>query len=402
MMRWRLFACVVACGVCVQAHPDGQKGLAVKDGGLIRDGQPYRGVGCNYFDLFLRVLNNPEDSSSLAGLERLAQAGIPFVRFAGPYSSKDWRLYRNDKDEYFRRLDRVVRTAEKSGIGLIPALFWTLSLCETVGETRDQWGNPQSKTLELMRQYTGEVVSRYKNSPALWAWEFGNEINLMTDLPNAAEFRPKNGTARDDVKGAHLVVMLSEFAKAVRTQDAARPVFSGNSHPRAYAWHNTNERSWKPDTATQTREILLRDNPEPLNTIDIHFYGIDRIDKELGVWPTNRLDYLLWLREVADETRRPIFIGEFGLADKPGGATARPVFEAQLAEIERAGVDLAAFWVYDRKGGGGGWSVSFDNDRAYMIALTAEINRRWKTRRYDFGPLSRGRKTGDHALLQRE
>jgi len=381
------------CGLCWQAHADVQKGLALKDGRLFRDGQPYRGIGCNYFDLFLRVLNRPDDTSSLAGLERLAQAGIPFVRFAGPYSAKDWLFYRHNKEEYFKRLDRVVRTAEKNGIGLIPSLFWTLSLCETVGEARDQWGNPRSKTLALMRQYTGEVVSRYKDSPALWAWEFGNEINLVTDLPNAAKFRPKNGTERDDVKGAYLVVMLSEFTKAVRAQDTARPVFSGNSHPRAYAWHNTNDRSWKPDTAAQTREILLRDNPEPLGTIGIHFYGISRIDTELGTWPTNRLHYLTWLREVADETRRPIFIGEFGLANKQGGAMARPVFEAQLAEIERAGVDLAAFWVYDRKGGGGGWSVSFDNDRAYMIALTAEANRRWNTRRCDAATRFREKET---------
>lgn len=377
MTGWRLLACVAACSVCVLAQAEEKPGLTLKDGRLFREGHPYRGVGCNYFDLFLRVLNNPDNTTSLTGLERLAEAGIPFVRFSGPYSVSEWRSYRNNKDEYFRRFDRVVRTAEKNGIGLIPSLFWTLSLCEIVGESRDQWGNPQSKTLALMRQYTGEVVGRYKNSPAIWAWEFGNEVNLVIDLPNAAQFRPKNGTSHDDITGKHLIVMLSEFTKAVRAQDAARPVFSGNSHPRAYAWHNTSEKSWKPDTAAQTREILLRDNPEPLGTIGIHFYGINRIDTELGVWPTNRLHYLTWLRSVANETRRPIFIGEFGLADQKGGATARPVFEAQLAEMEQAKVDLAAFWVFDRRGGGGGWSVSFDNDRAYMIALTAEANRRW-------------------------
>lgn len=371
------------CGLCLQAHADGQKGLAVKDGRLFRDGQPYRGIGCNYFDLFTRVLSNPTNTTSLKGLEQLSKAGIPFVRFSGPFSPADWRLYRDNKDEYFRRFDLVVRSAEKYGIGLIPSLFWTLALCETVGETRDQWGNPKSKTLALMRQYTGEVVNRYRNSPAIWAWEFGNEVNLLADLPNAARFRPKNGTGteRDDVTAAQLTVMLSEFAKAVREHDKTRPIFSGNSHPRAYAWHNSAERSWKPDTPEQAREIILRDNPAPLNTIGIHFYGIHNTETELGKWAPTRLHYLKWLRDVADKAKRPVFIGEFGLADGNGGTTARPVFEAQLAEFEQAGVDLAAFWVYDRKGGGGGWSVSFDNDRAYMIALTAAANRRCGTRR---------------------
>ena len=391
------------CGLCWQAQADAQKGLAVKDGRLFRDGQPYRGIGCNYFDLFLRVLNNPDDTSSLAGLERLAQAGIPFVRFAGPYSASEWRLYRDNKDEYFRRLDLVVRTAEKNGIGLIPSLFWKLTLCETVGEPRDQWGNPQSKTLALMRQYTGEVVNRYKNSPAVWGWEFGNEVNLLVDLPNAAKFRPKNGagTESDDLTENHLTVMLSEFARAVRGQDPSRPVFSGNSHPRAYAWHNSAERSWTFDTPEQAQEIILRDNPAPLNTIGIHFYGIQNTDTELGKWVPTRLHYLKWLRGVADKAKRPVFIGEFGLADGKGGAPARPVFEAQLAEIEQAGIDLAAFWVYDRRGGGGGWSVSFDNDRAYMIALTAEASRRCNTRHGSVDADVQKKKVADHATDER-
>ena len=34
-----------------------------------------------------------------------------------------------------------------------------------------------------MRRYTEEVVRRYKDSPAIWGWEFGNEYNLAADLP---------------------------------------------------------------------------------------------------------------------------------------------------------------------------------------------------------------------------
>lgn len=374
------FICV--CAMCGPAHAAEYPGLTVQDGRLYRNGQPYRGIGANYFDLFLRLLKNPGDTSSLTGLVRIAKAEIPFVRFAGPYSASEWRFYRDHRDEYFRRLDLVVRTAEQNNIGLIPSLFWTLSLCELVGEPRDQWGNPQSKTMALMRQYTGEVMNRYKASPAIWAWEFGNEHNLIVDLPNAAQFRPRNGTGtrRDDVTSEVLAVMLTEFAKTVRKHDQTHPVFSGHSHPRPYAWHNSTKRSWTFDSPEQSREILLRDNPAPLDTITIHFYGIQNVDTELGKWVLNRQHYLMWLRETADLHKRPIFVGEFGLADKSGGPPSRPVFEAQLAELEKAGIDLAAFWVYDRVGGGGGWSASFDNERAYMITLTAAANRRLQTR----------------------
>ena len=45
----------------------------------------------------------------------------PFARFmcSGFWPSEN-RLYQQDKEAYFQRLDAVVRAAEKHGIGLIP------------------------------------------------------------------------------------------------------------------------------------------------------------------------------------------------------------------------------------------------------------------------------------------
>ena len=360
-----------------RAWPGVLPGLTQKDGALFKDGLPYRGVGANYFDLFLRLLNQPTNQSSVVGLAKLAEAGIPFVRFAGPYSAREWKIYVERREDYFARLDQVVRTAEQAKIGLIPSLFWTLSLSETVGEPRDQWGNPDSLTLGRMRQYVGDVVERYKDSPALWGWEFGNEPNLGVDLPNAAQFRPKNGSERDDVTSMHMIVMLTEFTKEVRRHDTHRPLFAGHSHPRATAWHNTQERSWKSDTFAQFRQIIQRDNPAPLDTISIHIYGGEPVAKELGTWVTNRLDYLRALKSLAMGVKRPVFIGEFGLDTKLDAASTRVLFDELIADMEQTDTDLAAFWVFDLAGQKDTWSVTFDNDRAYMIQLTAEANRRW-------------------------
>jgi len=356
------------------------QGLQAREGRFYKDGKPYRGVGANYFDLLRRVLRDPADRSSLEGLERLATAGIPFVRFAGPYSAQEWRFYLDTPDEYFRRFDLVVRAAEKSGVGLIPSLFWSMTLCETACEPRDQWGNPTSKTIALMRRYTADVVERYKKSPALWAWEFGNEMNLIADMPNAAQFRPKGGTERDDVTSAHLVAMLAEFAKEIRRHDPIRAILSGNSHARASSWNNTANKSWKADTQEQAKAIILRDNPAPLDTVGVHVYG-DSTDprKELGEWTTSRLYYFQWLKGVAHEAGRPVFVGEFGLARPRDGRNERQIFEALLAEMEQSGIDLAAFWVYDLPNQEKDWNVTFGNDRAYMISLTAAANRRWRS-----------------------
>jgi hypothetical protein len=62
---------------CAQAS----LGLQVKDGHFYKEGQPYRGVGANYFDLLRRVMREPTNTTSLDGLERLSKAGILLEKY---------------------------------------------------------------------------------------------------------------------------------------------------------------------------------------------------------------------------------------------------------------------------------------------------------------------------------
>lgn len=82
-------------------------------------------------------------------------------------------------------------SAEKHGVGLIPCLFWTtFAMSDLAGERRDQLAVESSLTRQKMREFATVVIERYRASPAIWAWEFGNEWNLAVDLPNAAELLP--------------------------------------------------------------------------------------------------------------------------------------------------------------------------------------------------------------------
>ena len=352
----------------------------------MKDGRPYRGVGANYFSLFARVLKDPEDKSSLEGLTALSRAGVPFVRFmCGGFWPVEQRLYLKDPEAYFKRLDLVVRCAEENKIGLIPSLFWHVStVSDLVGEPLDQLGNPEGKSIALIRRYTAEVVERYKNSPAIWGWEFGNEYNLGADLPNAKEHRPpavpKLGTPaerteRDELKFAHVRTAMVAFAETVRKIDPSRVIFSGNAIPRASAWHNSREKSWTADSEAQFGEILLRDNPDPVNAVTIHLYRKDA-DKYPGGGASIDEAVALAVR-LAAQAGKPLFIGEFGAAEATGPREAQQArFEEFLRAIEKHRVPLAAFWVFDLPSQKKDWNVTFENDRAFMIDLVSKLNQR--------------------------
>ena len=359
--------------------------LEVRDGVLLRGGRPCRAVGANYFSLFSRLLKHPGDDSSLTNLAHLARADIPFVRFmCGGFWPVEQQLYLTNRAEYFARLDRVVRCAESNRLGLIPSLFWHLpTVSDLVGEPLDQLGNPESKTVAFIREYTAEVVRRYQASPAIWAWEFGNEYNLAADLPNAREHRPpvwlNLGTAparteRDELKSGQMVTAFIEFGRTIRRLDAARPIISGNALPRSSAWHNSHEGSWKADTAAQFSEILRRDNPDPMNLLSVHIYREEKGNYGGGAKSIEAIVDLA--SAVAAKSGKPLFIGEFGAQRQMGDRAAQEaVFREFLSAIDRHRIPLAAFWVFDLDSQEKDWNVTFHNDRAYQIDLVTKFNR---------------------------
>ncbi|MGE5610265.1 MAG: cellulase family glycosylhydrolase [Bacillota bacterium] len=351
---------------------DPRLGLWVNEQGVLcKDARPFRGIGVNYYDCFLRALRKPGDKSYEEGFRILAEHQIPFARFSAcGFWPAEMKLYVQDKAAYFRLMDEMVQSAQKHGIGLIPSFFWFDSMVpDLVGESRDQWGNPQSKTHQFMRTYTRELVTRYKDSPALWGWEFGNEYNLDADLPNAKDHRPPiipsvgtptTRSSRDDLTHAMVRTAFAEFAKEVQRHDPHhRIIASGNAFPRPTAWHQMTDQSWGKDTPEQYEQMLLGDNPDPMNVISVHAYG------EVDIKPS---------LQIAQKAKKPLFVGEFGTL---GGddVPSRSAFLKMLAWIESEPVPLAAVWAFDCPDTPE-WSIRLDNPRAYQLKAIADANRR--------------------------
>lgn len=393
---WRHFVLALAVSGTISVLParsraESSLGLSAgRDGTLLRDGVPFRGVGVNYFDAFLRTLRHPGDDSYRDGLRKLGANGIPFARFAAcGYYASDYRLYLQNKEKYFQQLDGVVKAAEESHVGLIANLFWvSYGVPDLVGEPRDQWGNPDSKTRQFMRSYTREVVARYANSPAIWGWEFGNEYNLALDFPDGLRHLPpintRSGTPAR--RGPHDVLnsdiftsALSDFAKTVRALDDHRILLTGNGAPRPSAYHMMAERRYGLDKEEQFATMLLRHNPGQFNPVCIHA-GPAAIGKYFADRKVSYNELIQTCARAARSASKSLYIEEFITCRPKVGdcsvAARRKVVDEVLAALEANHVSLASVWCYDRKLVHDANSLSFNDDTASILQMIGEYDRK--------------------------
>ena len=366
---------------------------AARDGTLLRNGVPYRGVGVNYTDAFLRPLRHPGDESYRDDFRKLAANHIPFARIAAcGYPASDYQLYLQDKEKYFKLLDGVVQAAEEANVGLIADLFWvSYTVPDLVGEPRNQWGNSQSKTRQFMRTYTREVVSRYVNSPAIWGWEFGNEYNNSVDLPDAwrnlPPVNPRLGTTRsrgpDDTLTTDIFTSaLSDFAKTVREIDGHRILLTGNSIPRFSAYHMQTERRPGPDSREQFATMLLRQNPGPFNPVCIHTAPVSALP-HFAKRPVSYNELIQICVGAARSASKSLSIEEFITCPPKtecSVATRGQNVNEVLAAIQANNVSLASVWVYGRKLLHDPNSLSFDDDTASVLQMIGDFNRKWSLR----------------------
>lgn len=371
---------------------DGRK-LSVGEGGILYyDGRPFRAIGVNYSDVFERVLIDPDNTTYRHGLAQLAAHRIPFARFMIGYWPSQLAMYDSDREDFLQRLDGVIQAAEEYGIGLIPSLFWAnFSVPDLVGEPRNQWGNPNSKTIAFMRRYTRDIVSRYNNSPAIWAWEFGNEYNLEVTRPWAApEVRPpivpelgtpsKRGPA-DDLTFDMIITAFREFAQVVRSVDPTRPITTGDSIPNNYA-EGIRLGGSTLDTRDDFKAHLSLVTPSPCDMISIHLYPEvmyhDRFEPD---YIPSYSELISLSAEAGAQNGKALFVGEFGANDIEHGGpnpAARRNQEMLEALVEN-NVALAAIWVYDRivsdDASTQGWNITATNSRSYLLHAIRDANR---------------------------
>jgi len=360
-------------------------GLSRQGSEFIKDGKPYYGMGVNYFDAFYRVLKDNEDQSYKEGFRILReQYDIPFARvmFTG-FWPIDHELYFLNKEKYFQLLDELVAEAEKQELGLIPSFFWFIGLVpDMMGEHMDAYADPNSKTTQYMKTYIHEVVGRYKDSPAIWAWELGNEWMLVADIPNEENGRVMTATemnspakrhpVKDWVKRDNLLVAYQMFADEVRKIDPTRMVGYGDALTRNSAYNNHFNKNFDIDTREEFLQMFKGDNIGA-DCEGVHIYPF----QDGTYFPDNApIEETI---KLCNSTDKPLFIGEFGAPIELGKEEARAFYDRLIKVIMEERVPLSALWVYDFSPQDSTWNVTHDNDRAYMLDAIVEVNAEFKS-----------------------
>jgi len=377
------------------SEPYGGVPLRVENGVFIRNGKEYSGIGVNYFDLFRRLIEKGVIREERIGpviekFSALKKYHVPFVRFAAcGFYPVEVKLYQQSPDKYFALMDKIVKQAEIENIGLIPSLFWQyFAVPDLVGEHISKWGDSESQTRNFMREYTTRFVERYKHSPAIWGWEFGNEYVLEADHPQDIKpdqwVIPALGTAlkrtnEDKLSSVALISMYEEFSRLVRGLDPHRPIFTGDAIARASSYNLSQKLGWKPDTTEEWSKFLESINPGNMNSLSVHVYYPKKKVPANSVYGIRLLSLdgqLGLLENISMQSKKPIWLGEFGCSTEEDSVEERyKNVDEFIKLIKKHKIGLAAYWVYDCDNPQlKAWNATENNENASILNLIKEAN----------------------------
>ena len=326
------------------------------DGSLTINGKYFKAMGLNDVDLVWS-----EGKYTNSDFDFLANNKIPFIRVAfGGWWPKVYDWYYNNPDKYFALTDAIVKKAEEKQIGLIIDFLWNnQSFFYYQGEQRADMGNPNSKSVKEAKKFITEIINRYKDSPAVWGYEIGNEYNLSVDLyrPNSKlKFSISNDNSNTNIsKDFYTTNELSkyytELATTIKSLDSARLITGGDAAARKHAYglytatqniswsnHTSWAESWS--STANYKDMIAKLNPNPINTVSTHLYtGYFKDGGSISGGTFS--EYLNIYIDKAKSMKKALYIGEFDSPCQGSLSEARN----QINTIKNSSVQLSSPWL---------------------------------------------------------
>jgi uncharacterized protein (TIGR03437 family) len=324
---------------------------------ILKDGQPFRAVGCDHFMLGYQFHGNPPntpvDLARDMGTKALQDAkdeGIAFFRFSVfGYGSVDFQRWRDRRPQFLAELDMLCDAAHAQGVYLVPSLMWNYqAICDLAGESQGSlFKDPNSVSWGYLRDYVASVVGHLKGRDEIIMWELANELAYICDA------NPQSGNAYDRIATSDMIAFMTRFAYEVKNADPDRPVTSGYGMPTTYAQHLRNKPQWNgggsfgKDSVSQFQQYIRDMHPYPIDVVSVHFYNPGDNTRFQSVGPDDA-STLSYAKQAADLAGKPLFVGEFG--DTQPNTTVDPTgpFEQSvIANCGRLGIPLAAAWDFE-------------------------------------------------------
>ena len=354
----------------------GHKGLHVTDDGEIQlSGKSIYGFGVNYFGAFAHYwYEDIGDAPFIEAFAKLKEYGVDYIRMPfGGYWTDYYEAFSSDPESVLKYLDKVVEEAEKAEIGIIASLFWhDTALPLYMNEHRSAMGDPDSGTVRFASDYAAVIVSRYADSPAVWAWEIGNEYNLSADLCDTSGWNWLSGYPDEEPSGydyyssEEMNVFYQTIASKIREYDGWRMIDTGNGEMRPFAKasavrsRNMNKKthSWEVDWSANSRsefdEMNAYMTPDPINCVCFHLQhgtgdGSGRYVEEMSPYGAaiSQREYFTAYKEAAEAAHKGCLFGEMGdFMDMNSAPDIEEHFRKLIDDICSSGIQLALTWQF--------------------------------------------------------
>ncbi len=296
-------------------------------------------------------------AAGIKSMEDAARLGFTYFRIAaGGFCASDYDEWRQDPNAWWAAFDQMVNDAAAQNIHLIPSIAWfPYTFPDMANEPLGKLFDPTSQSNQLLKQYTRELVTRYKDSPTILFWEVGNEFNNradqdLTTLGTAQGSdtcnRNKAYTNADNYTSAQLAAFMNDYGNFIKSIDSRHMVSSGFSVPRPNAQHMRGQPAWVAggknlprDSFAEMESWLRLEYPAPIDIVSVHLYP-----KTGNSEPWTAADMV----KASKDLGKTLFIGEFGDVDANGNwKTNSPFVDDILNTIVSNRIPFSAPWRWE-------------------------------------------------------
>ena len=322
--------------------------------------------------------------ASRLALREASENGFSVVRFgASGFWPVDQQLWFNNHTRpiFWAQFDKLLEDAAAVDVKVIPSLFWNIfavvDLCR--GHLSDIVVE-HSCTHKAMELFTKEVVSRYSNHSAIYAWELTNELNLYADLNmtnGKAAIAPSLGTpstrtSQDNISTADLISFQKGASGWIRRHDTVHPISTGHAVARPSAEHlrrsyHSPHRDWGADSR-QDFQTNFRDICKYCELCSVHVYPGAQNQR----WGLREVDLVnVAAQAVQNQSTQSVYLGEFGvsLPDRHDVSSLSYNFTASMLSHAKSAAKLATYWVWMFPGQNLTWSIYPGQDQRTINIL---------------------------------